>query len=672
VGLVNDLPSSELAQLLQLAKLRAQTTMSFLSKVKQNALNMDGLQVAFVLNSPDVFAFNTAPGGERVLEVDLMSFMKKPNKAQIAAWRYDFLNILDPQGRVNEIKRFAVNMQSDFINKNADAVKEILRILAFMKNVVDPYFQVGPFQVLGSEEEVAKARQSFFDDLAADGHYAKLAPLLRELGEKVNTYPGKNGQDQKIPNMSERVETVLRHILNNANLKTIANIQGDYKDTDIILLTELSLDAGNSQWFSGSFIDNQKVPDLILEEFLPEQDPAVAALLGEDLDTVFPKATSDELPGWAQETLESAPGELYDDDTNPPGWEDETLGDVALQWASRQFRRAADAVSARINVKQWALSGAIAVMGLFTIGNIGQADVQKAMDADFAKAEQIAVTQQIESDEAWKKSLPQIKPGDTGRIMELMRNLKELKRLQEAVQTEAGTTVEPAEQAAQLDNAVQPAGEYTVKLYDTLGDIAIKFGKNPVRGALEIAAANPDTIENMHLIYPGQRITIPGTTTVTMTLGADDTSMKKVIEKIYGAATSANLKKFLGENPGVKSNSDLRPGAAVTAILPVEQARKFNQSQSAPADSKVSSVGSVGTDNVGGINLDPSGLEIRTEGDHFKFDVPIDPAILQDLQQEPVNGLVPVILNVVPIFNLPQFLGVKVSPSDNGTTTIAS
>ncbi len=68
---------------------------------------------------------------------------------------------------------------------------------------------------------------------------------------------------------------------------------------------------------------------------------------------------------------------------------------------------------------------------------------------------------------------------------------------------------------------------------------------------------------------------------------------------------------------------------------------------------------SSGVGNVGGIDLNPAGLDLETQGEDFTFNVPLDPAILQSLQNQPLEGLSPTIVRIVPISNLPLLFGVN-------------
>ncbi len=56
---------------------------------------------------------------------------------------------------------------------------------------------------------------------------------------------------------------------------------------------------------------------------------------------------------------------------------------------------------------------------------------------------------------------------------------------------------------------------------------------------------------------------------------------------------------------------------------------------------------------VGGIDMNPANIAVENAGD-FRFEFDIDPAAFEDL---PINGLVPVIINITPVTNIPLLLG---------------
>ena len=65
---------------------------------------------------------------------------------------------------------------------------------------------------------------------------------------------------------------------------------------------------------------------------------------------------------------------------------------------------------------------------------------------------------------------------------------------------------------------------------------------------------------------------------------------------------------------------------------------------------------SLQSQDLGGIDLNPETWNLETEGQGMNFDVPIDPAQLQNIEIN--DGLRPVIFSIEPV-NLRLFLGIK-------------
>lgn len=62
-------------------------------------------------------------------------------------------------------------------------------------------------------------------------------------------------------------------------------------------------------------------------------------------------------------------------------------------------------------------------------------------------------------------------------------------------------------------------------------------------------------------------------------------------------------------------------------------------------------------DQKGGIDLTPVNMNLQTNNTGSGIKFKIDPAMLQQLQNAP--GLVPVIINIQPMTNLSEFLGLE-------------
>lgn len=82
-------------------------------------------------------------------------------------------------------------------------------------------------------------------------------------------------------------------------------------------------------------------------------------------------------------------------------------------------------------------------------------------------------------------------------------------------------------------------------------------------------------------------------------------------------------------------------GGADRAVLVAEQNTPANQAAE---------------QNVGGIDLNPSMLEIQSEGRGIELETPVD---MQDLENMPIEGFTPVIFQIVPVTNLPLLLGIN-------------
>jgi len=61
----------------------------------------------------------------------------------------------------------------------------------------------------------------------------------------------------------------------------------------------------------------------------------------------------------------------------------------------------------------------------------------------------------------------------------------------------------------------------------------------------------------------------------------------------------------------------------------------------------------------GGIDFNPDNLNIETQGQGIDYNAPIDPQLLESLTSSPIEGFSPIIFNITPILNLPQFLGLN-------------
>ncbi len=67
----------------------------------------------------------------------------------------------------------------------------------------------------------------------------------------------------------------------------------------------------------------------------------------------------------------------------------------------------------------------------------------------------------------------------------------------------------------------------------------------------------------------------------------------------------------------------------------------------------------LGNENLGGIDFNPNSFDLGIQGQGFDYNAPIDPQLLESLISSPIGGFIPVIINITPIINLPQLLGLN-------------
>ena len=61
-------------------------------------------------------------------------------------------------------------------------------------------------------------------------------------------------------------------------------------------------------------------------------------------------------------------------------------------------------------------------------------------------------------------------------------------------------------------------------------------------------------------------------------------------------------------------------------------------------------------DRVGGIDLNPTNMNLVTQGEDYELELPFDP---DQVERQPITGFTPVIIHMVPISNIPQLLGLS-------------
>ena len=127
------------------------------------------------------------------------------------------------------------------------------------------------------------------------------------------------------------------------------------------------------------------------------------------------------------------------------------------------------------------------------------------------------------------------------------------------------------------------------------------------------------------------------------------------IEKI--TASIESLGKILGENPfdiESENSTDKTIGDLITAF------RKFyRESSFTVKDEAMAVVLEKAQDDpsVGGINLNPAGLEMKEIGDNIEFDASV--VDLENLDPDSILGIQPIIINITPVTNFQMLLGIK-------------
>ncbi len=112
----------------------------------------------------------------------------------------------------------------------------------------------------------------------------------------------------------------------------------------------------------------------------------------------------------------------------------------------------------------------------------------------------------------------------------------------------------------------------------------------------------------------------------------DDNLIDKVHTEILSWAQKEVMRRLHENNDRIDRKTSLNNGVA---SAPTSDAEKH--------------------DNLGGIDMSQKALDLQTEGEGIKFDMPFDPTQLQNIQ---IDGFSPVILQIIPT-NLPLFIGSK-------------
>jgi len=89
--------------------------------------------------------------------------------------------------------------------------------------------------------------------------------------------------------------------------------------------------------------------------------------------------------------------------------------------------------------------------------------------------------------------------------------------------------------------------------------------------------------------------------------------------------------------------------------IPIENIINIDDDESFPAEEGNTNQQSKEAEKEkGGIDLNPNMINMDVSGDTIQYDLPTSPEQIENMQ---INGLVPVIMNIAPVSNLPLLLG---------------
>ncbi|MDP8213230.1 MAG: hypothetical protein P9X22_08100 [Candidatus Zapsychrus exili] len=131
------------------------------------------------------------------------------------------------------------------------------------------------------------------------------------------------------------------------------------------------------------------------------------------------------------------------------------------------------------------------------------------------------------------------------------------------------------------------------------------------------------------------------------------------INAIFNVAVDNDFNSLSSMILDLDQKSPLRLDA--TKKLKAKAKAKDNKEQASKKESdsvtaKVEDKAMVADKNVGGIDLNPEMLDLRTRGDSFEFDLPTN---IEELEKMNIPGLTPVIFDIVPASSLQIFLGIN-------------
>ncbi len=191
----------------------------------------------------------------------------------------------------------------------------------------------------------------------------------------------------------------------------------------------------------------------------------------------------------------------------------------------------------------------------------------------------------------------------------------------------------------------------------TLSEIAGAYygPSSAFRGAIQIYNENVNNLRSIDDIPAGVTLIIPDAAIRLHDVLPGDT-LSSIAYRYYGDSSQWRRIAYINRDP--LAARGLKP--LMTLLIPMSQMEANNYERSKPPAPDYSISKDSASSSVGGISLERIDEQLQMQGEAITFDVPpIDPQLLKNLQAAPVNGFVPVILEVVPINaqTLPIFLG---------------
>jgi predicted unusual protein kinase regulating ubiquinone biosynthesis (AarF/ABC1/UbiB family) len=187
-----------------------------------------------------------------------------------------------------------------------------------------------------------------------------------------------------------------------------------------------------------------------------------------------------------------------------------------------------------------------------------------------------------------------------------------------------------------------------VTLLNRFLDVKI-IGKNEIKQALEQEITSDHTIEiklkNILKIIKQSQLK-PNEELLMYLKGLS------AVSPTFAVLSDADQKDLVASYMTLRSKARFGARSLLRTLTPSLRSSSSITAQSASAPT-VNSTGK--KQNLGGIDMNSRSLDLQTEGDGIKFDMPFDPTQLQNIK---IDGFSPVILQIIPT-NLPLFIGIK-------------